>query len=359
MIELISQQRYREKATPVDIGPYHNHGTPFDTASAAGTVPGRTAVAFPNAGSRVSISPGQKGQWTPLVGLRIEVLAKLDPHAALMLTLLEGHGAFWFGVGQTALEAMFQGPPGSGTYVRSADAFAPDGQMHAVPANRWVTLGFDHDGYSRMQLLIDDRVVGETPVSAGIPPVQSAGVSIGNKVGGGQPLLGIVDEVRVWRLYPKEIAEEFWCRPYTAATAKCWEDLFKAVRSWAAAHPSDLNTLLDLLSVQLRAFIRALHLLPASEQARMRAILNEYLRLWCSGRIDGHEMRNVVDRWVAALRSQGIDPALGVLGSELHTLRQRSGLDPHQLALHCDPKLATFLKHLEQAVAKPGAPTVM
>jgi hypothetical protein len=358
MFELISQERYREKATPVDVGPYHNHGTPFDTAVAAGTVPGRAAVAFPNAGSRVSISPGDKGQWTPLVGLRIEVVAKLDPRAARMLTLLEGHGAFRFGVLETALEAMFQGPPGSGTYVRSADAFSPDGLLHAVPTNRWVTLGFNHDGYSRMQLLIDGSVVGEAAVSAGIPPVQSGGVSIGNKIAGGQPLLGIVDEVRVWRLYPKEIRDEFWCRPYTAATAKCWEEFFKAVRSWAAAHPSDLNTLLGLLSVQLRAFVRALYLLPASEQAAIRAILNEYLRLWCEGRIDGHEMRSVLDRWVATLRSQGIDPALGALGSELQTLRQRSGLDPNLLALHCDPKLAAFLKHLEQAVAKPGAPTV-
>ena len=40
MLELISQERYREKATPVDVGSYHNHGTPFDIAVAAGTVPG-------------------------------------------------------------------------------------------------------------------------------------------------------------------------------------------------------------------------------------------------------------------------------------------------------------------------------
>jgi hypothetical protein len=358
MLELISQQRYREKATPVDVGPYHNHGTPFDTTSAVGTVPGKTAVGFPNQDSRVSISPGNEGQWTPLVGLRIEVVAKVDPQAALMLTLLEGDGSFWFGVGQTALEASFEGPPGSGTYVRSADAFAPDGQLHAVPANRWVTLGFDHDGYTRMQVLIDGTVVGEAPVSAGVPPVQSAGVSVGNKLVGGQPLLGTVDEVRVWRPDPKEVAREFWCRPYTAATAKCWEELFKAVQSWATAHPGDLNTLLNLLSVQLRAFVRALYLLPPSEQARIRAILNEYLRLWCSGQIDGQEMRGVVDRWVATLRSQGIDPALGEIRSELLTLRQRSGLDPQQLALHCDPKVAAFLKHLDQAVAKPGSPAV-
>ncbi len=353
MLELISQQRYREKATPVDVGPYHNHGTPVDTASAAGTVPGRTAISFPDAGSRVSISPGDKGQWTPLVGLRIEVVAKVDPQAAYQLTLLEGHGAFWFGIGQTALEASFEGPPGSGTYVRSADAFSPDGSLHAVPANRWVRLGFDHDGYSRMQLLIDGTIVGETPVTAGVPPVQNTGVSIGNKVGGGQPLLGIVDEVRVWRLYPKEMRDEFWCRPYTAATAKCWEEFFKAVQNWAATHPADLKTLLDLLSVQLRALVRSLYLLPASEQAAIRAILKEYLRLWCAGRIDGHEMRSVLDRLVAALRSQGIDPVFGALGAELDALRQRSGLDPKQLALHCDPKLAAFLKHLEHAIARP------
>src|SRR5581483_2908697 len=103
MLELICQERYRVDGIPVDIGPYHNHGRRHDTARVAGTAAGQSAIAFPNPDSRVSISAAG-GQWTPLVALRIEVRAKVNPSAASNLTLVDG-GSFRFRIVESALEA--------------------------------------------------------------------------------------------------------------------------------------------------------------------------------------------------------------------------------------------------------------
>src|SRR5438128_11206288 len=104
---------------------------------------------------------GADHQWDPLVALRIEVVARINPLAARTMTILEGVGAFRFGILESALEAGFEAPPGTSAYVRSDTTYSPDHQMHRVPANRWVTLGFDHDGFSKMQLRIDGRIAGE------------------------------------------------------------------------------------------------------------------------------------------------------------------------------------------------------
>jgi hypothetical protein len=347
MLELILQQRYRVSGIPVDISPYKNHGTGFDTPGVTGPAPNHDVAHFPHPASRVKIGLGTMGAWAPLVTLQIEVLARVDPRAARTLTLVEGDGSFRFGIMETALEAMFPGPPGDGTYIRSDSSHAPDGQMHAVPANRWVTLGFQHDGFAKMRLLIDGRVVGETTVAGAIPPVGPGGVSVGNTVAGGIPLLGDIDETRIWRLYPRGMQQEFLCRPYDATTAQCWEAIFAAVRNWAKSNPAEAGALTNLLAAQQRRLIRALFLLPQAEQTKIRAILREYAKLWCEGRIDGAKMRDVLRRWIAALRRHGLDPASDPLRGEIEALRQRIRLN---LNLDCDPAIKAFLGLLQQAI---------
>src|SRR5437016_8224753 len=121
--------------------------------------------------------------------------------ALLVQTIIEGDGSFRFAVNQHALDGSFQGPVGTVTHIRSDPTYSPDGAFHTVPANQWVTLGFDHNGYSEMQLLIEGVVVARAAVSAGVPPVQAGGVTFGNQLGGGQRLAGAIDRLRVWRSY--------------------------------------------------------------------------------------------------------------------------------------------------------------
>ena len=343
MFELVTHERFREKAVPVDIGPYRNHGKAENTATAAGAVAGQTAIAFPNEMSRVAIGIVDKRQWAPLVALRVEAVVNVDPNAARMLAIVEGSGAFYFGIQEKALEARIPG----GAYVRSDSSFSPDGAFHAVPANRWVTVALHHDGYTKMRLLIDGEVVGETPIAAGVPPVYAGGVIIGNQASGGRPLLGALDEIRILREDPEAIHREFWCRPHTQATADCWEAIFKKVVAWGTSHPTELQALRALASTERHNMVRALYLLPLGDQAKIGASLRAILPLWCSGRIDGDEMRDALMQLRAALQGAGTDLGFAKTAAAMETVRRRYHLD---VSVSCDPAFAGFLQLLGQTL---------
>src|SRR5262249_56998311 len=124
MLKLICDERFPVDGIPVDHSVFHNHGRRAGTTGVPGTVAGKTAISFPATTSHVAIArdpypAAREPQWAPLVALRIEVVAKVDPMAALMLTILEGDGSFRFGINQRALDAQFIGPPGTDTHVRS------------------------------------------------------------------------------------------------------------------------------------------------------------------------------------------------------------------------------------------------
>src|SRR5437588_11293313 len=132
MLELICEERFPVDGIPIDRGRFHNHGRPHSTAPVPGAVAGKTAISFPTAMSRVAVAaepdPSRpERQWTPLVALRIEVVAKVDPLALLVQTIIEGDGSFRFAVNQHALDGSFQGPVGTVTQIRSDPRYSPDG----------------------------------------------------------------------------------------------------------------------------------------------------------------------------------------------------------------------------------------
>jgi hypothetical protein len=346
MLELICQQRYCVGGVPTDLTPYRNHGMAVDAPGVPGPDPSKDVIRFPNPDSRVKIGLGKLGAWAPLQALKIEVVARVDPKAGLTLGLAAGDGSFFFFVGQTALEATVFSPLGN-MNVRSADADSPDGKLHAVPTNRWTTLGFYHDGFAKMQLSIDGRLVGEKIVAGGVPSVGAGGVAIGNNITGGSPLRGEISEIRIWRLDPNEMRREFLCRHYTRKEAQCWEAIFRAIHAWAAAHPSQAKTLYGLIGSRMNDFIRALFLLPAADQAAVRAILKDYVKHWCKGPIDGHQMEKVLHRWASELHRLGLD-TIGNLQSG-DVLPLLSGLDLKKLNFKCDPSAIAFVQMMHKA----------
>jgi hypothetical protein len=353
LLELICQQRYRVGGVPVDLTPYRNHGVANDAPGVPGPDPARDVIEFPNLDSGVAIGLGKLGAWAPLRALKIEIVARLDPRAGRSLTLVEGDGSFIFDVSETALTASVNGPSGTTMYLRSADADAPDGKLHAVPTNKWTTLGFYHDGFAKMQVSIDGKLVGETSnVTGGVPPVQAGGVAIGNRLAGGKPLLGMIDEVRIWRLDPNQMRREFLCRPYDAATARCWEAIFQAIRAWIARDPGQVKALLDLIDARLNSLVRGLFLLPAAEQAKMRAELQELTKLWCEGHIAGSRMRTALEHWLADLKRLGLDPTHDLPTAEIEALL--AGLGADKLTLDCDPAVIGFLRQMHKAIEATG-----
>ena len=74
-----------------------------------------------------------------------------------------------------------------------------------------VSLGLMHDGFDTMELYVNGRTIARrTGLLANVPPVGPLGVSIGNEPDRDDPLVGDIDEVKVWRLNPRFMDEEFF-----------------------------------------------------------------------------------------------------------------------------------------------------
>jgi hypothetical protein len=180
--------------------------------------------------------------------------------------------------------------------------------------------------------------------------VQSGGVAIGNRIGGGQPLLNEIKEVRIWRRDPNAMKREFLCRPYNAASAACWEAIFRTVKQWQKDHPAAAKTLIQQLQTHQLNLLRAVSLLPPPDQKEGRDIIQEIAGLWCKGQIDDSHMRHAIRRWIAFLSRHNIDyGSPPSLAAELESLKQRYGL---KFDLHCDPKGLAFFQILEQEAGK-------
>jgi Concanavalin A-like lectin/glucanases superfamily len=356
MLELICHQSYTWNGVPADKSPYRNHGSAFNTdGSFDGSEPGSGVIKFPHPDSRVRIANGPA--WEPLIALKIDVLARVDPHARRWSRLVAGHDSFQFGILEGALEAQFNNSTGNDNYVRSADAFAPDHQYHPVPANKWVKLGFHHDGFARMRLFIDDVLVGEAIVEGGIPPVQHLGVSIGNNIDSDDlQFPGEIDELRIWRLDPKAMKREFLGRPYTHDEARCWQQHAEQVIDWMRKNPEQRSALARQIRAAQNSFIRALFLLPESDQAKLRALLSAFANLWFAGKIAGPEMEKVLCDWIALLRSLGLDPSSDPAHQNLTATLEALNSKTHDV-LECDPQIAAFLDLLRNAVENCGKTT--
>jgi hypothetical protein len=347
MLELICDQAYTWAGVPADKSPYRNHGSAFNTTGDFdGFEPGSGIIKFPRSDSRIRISTTPC--WQQLIALKIDVLVKVAPKASRQAVLAAGDGSFRFGLVEGLIEGQFSSPSGTDNVVRSGDAFAPDHKPHFVPGNKWVKLGFYHDGFAKMRLFIDDELVGESVILGGVPPVQGLGVSIGNDIiNDGFQFPGEIDEISIWRLDPKAMEREFLNRPYTKKAADCWRALFEDIHEWRENNSEQYRNIVQQISEFENSFVRSCLLAPDSEQARLNAILTSFVELWSSGRITGPEMKKVLCELILRLRSVGIDHSFAVDNDTLDIL---IGIGNRTYEFNCDHAVNLFLKLLHDAM---------
>lgn len=344
MLELIIDHDYTWKGMPADKSPYRNHGKAINISGAPdGITPGSGVVMFPADDSRILVP--HTVMWNRLVALRIDILAKLDTVARSSVALIAGHRSFNFGIFEGALEASFENTTGNNRYVRSSSKYAPDHYYHPVPINKWVHLGFYHDGISKMRLFIDYTLVGEASINGSIPPVHSKGVVIGNRIEtDGYQFPGQIDRVQIWRLNPKTINRQFPGRPIPEQTVKYWQKYINNTIEQMRSNSENDKILKNQIKLFHTIFIRTLFLLSNDNLMKVYTIISEYAYLWYSGAIDSQRMEKVLYTWAAALHEQGIN----------------LGTDPDYqtfvsfiifAGMHCDPRIATFIQLVDRAVS--------
>lgn len=296
----------------VDVSPRaasHGQAVGLDDGDflADGTAPGSGAVRFYNQDGRIRV-PTEAIQWQSIVGIRGEVTLRRQPSLGFIID----SDAFQFHVRGNSLDipvAWFSNHPKQYAEISTVfDSVGP--QPYRIPAGPWVTLGFMHDGFGTMELYADGQVIARRDgVYGAVKAPGGAGLSIGNALrSGGLSFNGEIDEVKVWRLNPRRIDDEFYARPVDRETAECWRRFRGEIEAAFRRHPDCAKQLASLVAQVVESLRRQAIAQGPETQSRMLRAAKEYNRLWREGQVDSPEMADVFLDLIGWLRIAGVAP---------------------------------------------------
>jgi len=318
--ELICHHTYR--GTPgvvADLSPSGaSHGLAQGLASGDfltdGAMPGSGAVQFYKASGRIHI-PAEADPWRALGGIKGEVTLRRNPSGSGFLI---ASNSFQFYIRSDMLNGWFSSYPLQ--YAQVNSAWDPVAAPYLVPASQWVTLGFLHDGFGTMELYADGQVVARRSGSyAPVNPADGYGVSIGNSLSGGDFANGEIDEVKIWRLNPRRLNENFFARPMDDEAAECWKRFLAEIAEAFRRHPDCAERLIAAFGSAMDNIIRLAMSKGPETRSRLEASAREYQRLWRAGEVDSPEMAKLFADMIAWLKLAGVDlttdPALAALAN--------------------------------------------
>ncbi len=344
MYQMILHHNYR-LGQAVDLSGANQHGFVTGTDfEADGFAVGSGALVFKQASARVRIP--KRGIWDSLFALKIEVWVRVDALGARR-NLVEGDNSFAFAIdNQGFLWGTFHAPEVSGGplvwHGASSQNNSPDGLSQKVPLNTWVKLSFIHDGYASLRLYIDDKLVAANyNLIAGVPPVGSAGVHIGNWTLSDQYTFdGQIDEVKIYRYDPDEAYMQFFCRNLDKQSAPCWQHLFGALEELHGQQQLDaFIKCIAYLQVEIIRAVRSKGEMAIAENEKLTA---KYRELWCEGNIDSAQMRAWQEEWLRWLK--------GVIGTDEWTRFERR----FEECLMSTGMLDVFTKYVDVAKCDPS-----
>jgi hypothetical protein len=330
--------------------PHSSHGEALGLGAteflADGAAPGSGGIRIRQDGQRIRVP--QSRSWSPLVGLRAEMTVRIDSQTAGLglraggnwRWLMSSQSCFQFAVINQHLLASFAHGPGPTIYDRvhtSVNGLAPNIR---VPYDRWVTLGFMHDGHTAIELYIDGVTVARVAPQRPVLPAMG-GVFIGNGWGPDYPVVGTVDEVKLWRLDPYRISNDFFDRRMDDAARRCWEEFLSWLRRWREANPDCAAELDGLIAAWVRDI--AARIARATPDDRLSGVKQRYRELWQENRMGGSDMADLLSGFAAELAENGVDPQRDdglrqILESDCY-----SRLVAEMPSLDCDPEIAAYL----------------
>lgn len=347
MLELICHHTYRWGGLAADLSPYGCHGASADTgAQDDGVGVGSGAATFRRLQSAIRIPPGRA--WAPLGALKIEVTLRVDVAggfgpAGAFRQVIEADSAFLLTITPFGIVEATVGPSAAGESLTSDAAFAPDGIDHVLPANQWTQIGLLWDGEGSAELSIDGAVVGARhDLELAAPGVAAGGVVIGNWLLGSMPLLGAIDEIKIWRRDPRELRRNFLARPIDRTTADCWERLARAVFAYGARNPDCAHRLRTSLAGAIDRLRRAMLAAPGGRE-RYAELCERYARHWRAGELGDPGAAGVVAEISRFLRELGLD---GDADPDLRSLLASEcwrELVARLPGLPCDPAILAFI----------------
>jgi len=347
--ELICHHTYKWGGTATDLSVYDSHGTtagldPSDFHQ-DGAAPGSGAWRF-HATTRHGIAIAPNAGWGPLVGVRVEVTARINTvgFARIGQTLIDADNSFHIAAYSREIGARFRGDPA--VYGPSWDWV---GSNFRLKNGQWVRLVWEHDGLAEMRLTVDGADTVRRLVLSGVPAVGPKGISIGNTSDGGHPWTGDIDEVKVWRLDPHRVRNQFLGRPIDKDTADCWARYVDSMRAAFEKHPDCARRLTAGMRDAVNRTVREIAAQGPDTRQRTSELAARYAQLWATNDIDTPQMRDTVSDLLTWLRLIGVQPDEDDRTRELKSSRCWKLITGELAGLDCDPKIEALIAMFDDA----------
>lgn len=233
--------------------------------------------------------------WRPLSGLRAEVVCLLDPD--IRINALLDADSFRFYVRSGQLGAWFSAYPHQYAQIDNhSDGFD---QTFTVPAGQWMTLGFLHDGASTLELHYNGATIAR--ITKPLWPINpSNSVTIG-------AVSGRIDDVKVWRIDPHRVDDEFTGRPVDPDVSRCWAQWGRAAGEALAANRDCAQRVRDLLRRAVQSMIRDGLNHGDETRHRLQQAAQHYRERWHADELG--DIAPIIADLLAWLRLAGLDPA--------------------------------------------------
>jgi hypothetical protein len=261
-----------------------------------GAAPGSGAVRFHSASNMIRIPASQS--WAPMGGVRIEMVCSTDL-VRTGGTLVTGDSFDFRANGDGYFSGQF------GEVSGGSSGFSEGGSdPRPVPAGDWMTLGLQYQP-SGVQVSFNGTVVTQGDDWNGAL-ASTAGVIIGNDTSGQHGLIGRIDDLKIWRLNPQAIGDDFTGRPMDPGVAACWSEWTRKLDALTRSDPHCAHIVFTLIE---RAFASVMADFARMPQTVRQAVADagvRYQELWSEGRLA--EIPAVLADMVALLRNAGFQP---------------------------------------------------
>jgi hypothetical protein len=301
---------------------------------------GEVGLRFSSPQSGVAIPRKVNDPWGVLSALHVEIILRLSQPGG---TLIHGDQSFRLWVNNQQF-LMAEGP---------GYAFS----LGTLPLGQWAWISFNHNGFNGVGLGYSYPVPaatgpgggggGAAPTVSQVPGVGPQGILIGNRIGApGEYLHGDIASVKVWRLDPRSMQNEFLARPLDRPLSDCWTEFLAALNEALQNEPRCAEWLQSVVVKLQQDFLAGLAQKSTTKIEEFRAMCRTYRELWRAGKVGSPEMLTLMARlrdWLKAEDLFSIDdpklmqifdnPCLGTLIGKLPPL-------------DCDPEVQAMIQSI-------------
>lgn len=264
-----------------------------------GATLGSGAVRF-EVNSRIRVIP--KAGWDRLGGIRVEATCNLRPGGSNGI-LIDGE-SFTLGLAGRRIVATFARAGGVASVYRSRPV-DPTGE---IPEG-WITVGVIHDGQSTLTFTVNGEPYAVIPLTSREPVAPTSRVVIGNEVADDHAFLGRIDDIKVWRLNPYRVNDEFISRPMDPAVRQCWitwgQQVSDVLRDLRAEDVECPQRILELVGRVVRSSLDDVLAHSPDSPDILRRAAGDYRSGWSSG--DMNAVGSALAEFITAMRDRGWD----------------------------------------------------